>query len=145
MSLYMGPAIRDEHLHLVNQAELARFMSAARERLPLSKSASNDELLEEGRGYPTSESVLPQCQGNILWRQPGASRVDCFVCGAVVTNPDLGIQVDALMSRKRIIRMDQATFRALQMKYCERIGNPTESQRCCRDKGLNGHSDCSSQ
>lgn len=71
--------------------------------------------------------------------------MDCFVCGAVVTNPDLGIQVDALMSRKRIIRMDQATFRALQMKYCERIGNPTESQRCCRDKGLNGHSDCSSQ
>jgi hypothetical protein len=42
--------------------------------------------------------------------------MDLFVCGAVIANTDLGIHVDALVSRKRIVRMDQATFRALEMK-----------------------------
>jgi hypothetical protein len=115
-ALYMGPSIGNEHLHLVNQTEVAGFMSAARKSLPLVNFPSHDPLLEKSRGSPTSESVLPQSQGNILWRQPGASRMDLFVCGAVIANTDLGIHVDALVSRKRIVRMDQATFRALEMK-----------------------------
>jgi hypothetical protein len=115
-ALYMGPAISNEHLHLVNQTEVAGFMSAARKSLPLVNSPSHDPLLEKSRGSPTSESVLPQSQGNILWRQPGASWMDLFVCGPVITNTDLGIHVDALMSGERIVRMDQATFGALKMK-----------------------------
>jgi hypothetical protein len=112
----MGPAICNEHLHLVNQTIVTGFMSAARESHPLGNSPLNDPLLEKSRGSPTSQSVLPHSYGNILWRKPGASRMDFFVCLAVITNTDLGIQVDSLVTRERIIRMDQATFRALKME-----------------------------
>lgn len=111
----MRPARLYEHLHLVNQAELARFMVARALLLPRLNTSANHPTLK-GEAYPALEAVDPEPYEDVPGRHPRLSLwMSCLVRFYVIAYPHTRVEEHSMRLGKWVVGVDEATLGTFEM------------------------------
>lgn len=129
----MRPAVPDQDMHLVDEAEHAGLRVAHGLLLPLLHLAYDpvlDQVVPEQPGRPGLDPVHPQAAEDGPGRDPAPPGVGHVVGLLVVTDPDPWVQIHTQTLGEGVVGVDEATLGAFKMMGGQGVGNGPEAELC---------------
>lgn len=135
-----------QNLHLVNETKHTGLFVLLPLPLPASQARLHDQVLQSHR-RPALESVGPDPAEDVPGGYPRAGGgVRGLVRRGVVADSYAWVEVDAARSRERVVGVNEAAFRALEVVPRQGVGDAPEAETGGgRNEWLSGHDDWANQ